>query len=176
MLKKTLYLGLWVGLLGAPTGAAWAQASTTPKPVAKSATKPTKAAARPAGAVRKASKAAKPAPVLPPVGGIAPEVRARQMTASMTRALGLIPAQATRVQEINLQSIQNVEGARRTYARQLPQMHAQIDLIGRSRLSLLKNVLSDQQFRDYITMREQKMGVPDADKQGAKMSEAAGGQ
>ena len=107
---------------------------------------------------------------------IAPEVRARQMTASMTRALGLIPAQATLVQEINLQSIQNVEKARRTYARQLLQMHAQIDLIGRSRLSLLKNVLSDQQFRDYITMREQKMGVSDADKQAAKMSEAAGGQ
>lgn len=98
------------------------------------------------------------------------------MTTSMTQALGLAAAQTQRVHEINLFSVKRVEEARRTYARQLPRMRAEIELIGNSRLSLLKDALTEQQFRAYAAMREKKMGIPDVLKQQAKMSEAADGQ
>lgn len=105
-----------------------------------------------------------------------PEERARQMTASMTQSLGLNSAQQAKVQEINLTAIQRVEEARRTYARQLRRMRAEIDLIGNSRLGLLKDALTEQQFRAYTAMREKKMGIPEALKQQAKLSESAGGE
>ncbi len=117
--------------------------------------------------------ASKPAPA---PAGIKPEERARQMTASMTQALGLAAEQVKKVQEINLLSVQRVEEARRTYARKLPQMRAEIELIGNSRLSLLKDVLTAAQFRAYDVMREQKMGIPEALKQQAALSESANGQ
>ncbi len=98
------------------------------------------------------------------------------MTVSMAQALGLTADQSKRVQQINLQSVERVEEARRTYARQLSLMAAEIDKIGQSRLSLLKDALSEQQFRAYAAMREKKLGIPEALKQQAAMSEAAGGQ
>ena len=131
---------------------------------------PAPKAAQPSAASKPASKPA-PRPV-----GIKPEERARQMTASMTQALGLAAEQVKKVQEINLLSVQRVEEARRTYARQLPQMRAEIELIGNSRLSLLKDVLTAAQFRAYDVMREQKMGIPEALKQQAALSESANGQ
>jgi hypothetical protein len=138
---------------------------------AQSTSKPAAPARKPA-----AAQPARPQPAAPPVGGIKPEERARQMTASMTQALGLTPDQSKRVQQINQQSIERVEEARRTFARQLSQMAAEVDKIGQSRLSLLKDVLTEQQFRSYAAMREKKMGIPEALKQQAAMSEAAGGQ
>ena len=98
------------------------------------------------------------------------------MTTSMTQALGLAATQVERVQAVNLLSVQRVEEARRTYARKLKRMHAEIDLIGNSRLSLLKDVLTEQQFKAYAAMREKKMGIPEALKQQATMSEAASGE
>lgn len=98
------------------------------------------------------------------------------MTISMVQALGLAAVQAKRVQEINLLSVQRVEEARHTYVRQLARMRAEIELIGNSRLSLLKDVLTEQQFRAYAAMREKKMGIPQALKQQAAMSESAGGE
>ena len=106
-----------------------------------------------------------------PASGVKPEERAREMTVKMTQALGLTPEQAKRVQAINLQSVERVEEARRTYVRQLPRLQHEIDVIGQSRLSLLKDVLTEQQFRAYAAMREKKMGIPDALK---KQAEAAG--
>ena len=172
-----LRVALLAGLLGSTTLATHAQ--TTP---AKAATAPK---ARPAAsqAAPIKSTTAKPVPArtatqpaLPPVGGIKPEDRARQMTTSMTQALGLAATQVERVQAINLLSVQRVEEARRTYARKLKRMHAEIDLIGNSRLSLLKDVLTEQQFKAYAAMREKKMGIPEALKQQATMSEAASGE
>ena len=157
---KLLGLVLAAGLLSLP-GTALAQAHTRRAPAAPSKT---------------AVPSKKGSPAGPAAGSIKPEDRARQMTSSMTQALGLMTEQIARVQEINLQAVQRVEDARRTFARQLPRMRAEIDLIGRSRLSLLKNVLTEQQFRAYATMREQKMGIPEALKQQAQMSEAAGGE
>ncbi|MBC7446716.1 MAG: hypothetical protein H7330_01500 [Hymenobacteraceae bacterium] len=127
------------------------------------------------GRATPARAATKQLPV-PAANSIKPEERAQQMTTSMTQALGLAAAQTQRVHEINLFSVKRVEEARRTYARQLPRMRAEIELIGNSRLSLLKDALTEQQFRAYAAMREKKMGIPDVLKQQAKMSEAADGQ
>lgn len=93
------------------------------------------------------------------------------MTAKMTEALDLTFEQGKRVQQINLQSIQRVEEMRKTYIKDLPRMRAEIDRVGTSRLSLLKDVLSEQQFRSYATMREKKMGIPEALKQQADAAE-----
>ncbi len=111
-----------------------------------------------------------------PASSIKPEEQAQKMTISMVQALGLAAVQAKRVQEINLLSVQRVEEARHTYVRQLARMRAEIELIGNSRLSLLKDVLTEQQFRAYAAMREKKMGIPQALKQQAAMSESAGGE
>ena len=129
-------------------------------------------AAQPSTTRRATAAQASPAPA----SAMKPEERARQMTASMTQSLGLNSAQQAKVQEINLTAIQRVEEARRTYARQLRRMRAEIDLIGNSRLGLLKDALTEQQFRAYTAMREKKMGIPEALKQQAKLSESAGGE
>ena len=152
-------------------------ASTLTFAQAQTGTKPARPPGKPATGQAPPKPAPKPAaPTPPPPAGIKPEDRAREMTASMTKALGLAAPQAARVQEINLLSVQRVEEARRTYARQLPRMHAEIELIGNSRLSLLKDVLTEQQFKAFAAMREKKMGIPEALKQQATLSESAGGQ
>ncbi len=165
-------LSFRVLLLGALLSAAGAACAQVPAKAAAKAQAKT-----PAKAPAKAPlQTGKPALMAPPTGGVKPEDRARELTTSMAEALHLAPDQIKRVQEINLLSVQRVEEARRTFARQLPRMRAEIDLIGESRLTLLKNVLTEQQFRAYTAMRERKMGIPEALKQQAAMSEAAGGQ
>ena len=153
-LRRVLPGAVSVFVVGAASFSAAAQAVGTPKtpPPAVSATKQ------------------------PPAARIKPEDRARELTTSMKDALGLNTTQVNQIQEINLKSVLGVEEARQTYARQLPQMRAQIERIGNTRLSLIKGVLTEQQFRAYTAMREQKMGITDALKQQAKMSEAANGQ
>jgi hypothetical protein len=91
----------------------------------------------------------------------------------MTQALGLTSEQAKEAQKINLLSVQRVEEARAVYAKQLPKFRAEMELIAGSRLSMLKDVLSEQQFRAYDAMREKKMGIPQALKQQAAMSESS---
>lgn len=145
-------------LLGATAlGPAYAQAPAAPKPATAKTTAKTTA---------KKTAAARPAPAAP-VASIQPEDRARAMTDKMTQALGLTFEQSKRVQQINLQSIQRVEEARQTHIKDLPRMRAEIDRVGTSRLSLLKDVLTEQQFRSYAAMREKKMGIPEALKQQA---------
>lgn len=148
-----------------------ARAQSPAPPAKAAAAKPKPAASAKSPAVK---AGAQPAPA--PAVGLKPEDRAREMTTSMTQALGLAAPQVTHVQAINLLSVQRVEEARRTFARKLPRMRAEIELIGNSRLSLLKDVLTEQQFRTYAAMREKKMGIPEALKEQAKMSESASGE
>ncbi|WP_156126360.1 hypothetical protein [Hymenobacter sp. DG25B] len=99
--------------------------------------------------------AARPAPAAAKV-----EERATALTENMQKALGLTPQQTEKVQQINLNSVRNVETVRLKYRNDLRKMAALIDDIGQSRLSSLKDVLTPPQFDRYQRKREEKMGVP----------------
>jgi hypothetical protein len=90
------------------------------------------------------------------------EAKAAALTANMRQALNLTPAQAEKVQQINVTSVRNVETARLQYRTDLRKLNAIIDDIGQSRLAGLKDVLTPDQFARYQRKREEKMGVPNA--------------
>jgi len=88
------------------------------------------------------------------------EEQGRALTENMHRNLRFSPAQYEEVLKINRRSIAMVELARFQYLKNLPKMNEEIDMIGSGRLTLLKDVLSPQQFQKYNQKREQKMGIP----------------
>ncbi len=147
-----------------------AAAQTAPKSPTKAGAKAPAGAHKPAA--KKGAKAAKPAPVLPPVGGLSPQARATQLTEQMRSALSLDAKQVQQVQAINLRSVQQIEEAHNALIGQLPQMRTRVEAIGETRLSLLYDVLSPEQFRTYTALREKKLGIPqEAAKQAARMNE-----
>lgn len=147
-MKTTLLLTL---LLSAPASLL-AQTAAKPKP------KPAATAATPVRAA-----APNPAQV---------EARANALTDNMQKALALTPQQVEKVRQINLVSVRGVETARQTYRQDMRKMAAVVDDIGQSRLAMLKETLTPQQFDKYQRKREEKMGVPSG--QGAQGNAAPG--
>jgi lysozyme family protein len=130
------------------TGAAPVKTKTkTTTPAAAVKTK-TKAPAAPA--------APKPVPV-PDDAKV--EAKATALTANMRQALNLTPAQAEKVQQLNVTSVRNVETARLQYRTDLRKLNSVIDDIGQSRLAGLKDLLTPDQFARYQRKREEKMGI-----------------
>jgi hypothetical protein len=99
-----------------------------------------------------------------------PEARAQKMTATMTQALKLNAAQATKVTEINLASIKQLEQAKKDHKQDPRKLKATMDLISATRLESLRSVLSVTQFQQYQQQRERKMGMPQQDGTGGSMS------
>jgi peroxiredoxin family protein len=91
---------------------------------------------------------------------ITPEARAQTMTTTMTQHLKLNAAQAAKVKEINLASIQQLEKAKKDHKNDPRKLKATMDLIGSTRLESLRSVLSYTQFLQYQQQREKKMGIP----------------
>ncbi|MFB9864433.1 hypothetical protein [Rufibacter immobilis] len=89
-----------------------------------------------------------------------PEARAQAMTTTMTQHLKLNPAQAAKVKEINLASVQQLEKAKKDHKNDPRQLKATMDLISATRLESLKGVLSVTQFQQYQQQRERKLGIP----------------
>jgi predicted transglutaminase-like cysteine proteinase len=117
--------------------------------------------ALPAAAQTTAATAATPratkAPAPTPTSAAA---RAEALTANMTQALGLTPAQQEKVRVINANSVRNVETARQRYGQEPAKLRGYIDDVSLARLDQLKDVLTPAQFARYQQKREEKMGIP----------------
>ncbi len=100
------------------------------------------------------------APVAKPAPPVSSEERVATLTASMTQALGLTPAQIEKVRDINTKSVRNLEAARQRYGQNPTKLRGSIDDIGLARLEQLKDVLTPAQFNRYQQKREEKLGVP----------------
>ncbi len=87
------------------------------------------------------------------------EQRAQTMTTAMMNHLKLSGAQAKKIQELNLYSIQMVERAKRDLKNDPAKLKAMVDQISSSRLSSIKEVLTPTQFTQFNAHRERKMGV-----------------
>lgn len=107
-----------------------------------------------------ASTARKPQPA--PAGAAATSVedRANALTANMSQALGLTPAQVEKVRAVNLNSVRKVEAARQHFRQEPGKLRDYIEEIGLARLEQLKDVLTPAQFTRYQRKREEKMGIP----------------
>ncbi|WP_242928715.1 hypothetical protein [Pontibacter vulgaris] len=88
------------------------------------------------------------------------EQRAEAITASMAKNLRLTPDQVKKVQAINLESMRNAEKVQKKYKADPKQVVQQMDIISQTRLSRIKDVLTQPQFEQYQQRREEKMGVP----------------
>lgn len=88
------------------------------------------------------------------------EDRVNALTANMTQALGLTPAQVEKVRAINTKSVRNVEAARQRFRQDPTKLRGYVEDIGLARLEQLKEVLSPAQFTRYQRKREEKMGIP----------------
>ncbi len=86
--------------------------------------------------------------------------RAEALTANMTQALGLTPAQQEKVRAINSTAVRNVETARQRYGQEPAKLRGYIDDVSLARLDRLKDVLTPAQFARYQQKREEKMGIP----------------
>ncbi|TXK51901.1 hypothetical protein FVR03_02910 [Pontibacter qinzhouensis] len=95
-----------------------------------------------------------------PASGKTVEQRAQEITAGMAKHLGLTPDQVKKVGAINLASMQHAEAAKNQYKDNPKMLMQQMDMIGQTRLSQIKEVLSPVQFAQYQQRREEKMGVP----------------
>lgn len=85
--------------------------------------------------------------------------KAQAMTENMSKHLNLSFDQQQKVKKINEKSIREVELARVRYKKNLKKMNQEIQNIGSSRMSLLKDVLTVQQFQTYNQKRAEKMGI-----------------
>jgi hypothetical protein len=88
------------------------------------------------------------------------EQRADEITAGMVKNLRLVPQQAKKLQEVNRSSMRNAEEARARYKSDPRKLAGQMDIISQTRLSQIKDILTEQQFAQYQSRREEKMGVP----------------
>ncbi|MFD1187886.1 hypothetical protein [Pontibacter rugosus] len=88
------------------------------------------------------------------------EQHAEAMTAGFTKNLRLTPQQTQKVYVINLTSLRHAEEAKEKFKNNPKKLVNQMEVIGQTRLSQLKDVLSPQQFQQYQQRREEKMGVP----------------
>ena len=146
-MKKILIVFLLV--LGTTAGFAQAKKSTETK--SKTKTKTTTAAAKkPTKEEIAATKAARDKMITE---------KAQAMTENMNKHLNLSFDQQQKVKKINEKSIKEVELARVRYKKNLKKMNIEIQNIGSSRMSLLKDVLTEQQFATYNQKRAEKMGI-----------------
>jgi hypothetical protein len=99
-------------------------------------------------------------PTPPATSSVSIETRATALTANMTQALGLTPAQVEKVRVINTNSVRNVEAARVRFRQDPGKLRGYIEDIGLARLDQLKDVLTPVQFTRYQRKREEKMGIP----------------
>lgn len=95
------------------------------------------------------------------------EQRADEITAGMVKNLRLTPKQATALKDINRNSMLLAEDARKKHRDDPRKTAQQMDLISQTRLSQIKDVLTEQQFAQYQARREEKMGVPKEMRSGA---------
>ncbi|HET9502694.1 MAG TPA: hypothetical protein VFO93_04085 [Hymenobacter sp.] len=101
------------------------------------------------------------APASRPAAPVSSEERVAALTASMTQALGLTPAQTEKVRDINTKSVRKVEAARQRFAGEpAAKLRGAIEDIGLARLEQLKDVLTPAQFSRYQQKREEKLGIP----------------
>ncbi len=85
--------------------------------------------------------------------------KSQALTENMNKHLNLSFDQQQKVKRINEKSMMEVELARVRYKKNLKKMNQEIQNIGSSRMSLLKDVLSVQQFQKYTQKRAEKMGI-----------------
>ena len=105
------------------------------------------------------------------------EAKANALTLNMQQNLGLRGPQLDRVRQINLRSVGDVERARIQYLRDPRKMVRVVDAVSESRMTLLKDVLTPQQFDKYQRKREEKMGIPNVQgNQGSLPPGLGGGQ
>ena len=95
-----------------------------------------------------------------PISDEAVAARANPLTANMTQALNLTPAQVEKVRDINAKSVRNVEAARQRYHDEPAKLRGVVGDIGLARLEQLKDVLTPAQFNRYQQKREEKLGIP----------------
>lgn len=88
------------------------------------------------------------------------EQRADEITAGMVKNLRLSPKQAAELKEVNRSSMKFAEEARKKHRDNPPKLAQQMDMISQTRLSQIKDILTEQQFAQYQSRREEKMGVP----------------
>lgn len=88
------------------------------------------------------------------------EQRADEITAGMVKNLRLVPQQAAKLKDVNRNSIRFAEEARAKYKSNPRKLAEQMDIISQTRLSQIKDILTEQQFAQYQSRREEKMGVP----------------
>ncbi|MCC9135017.1 hypothetical protein ACFSKU_19010 [Pontibacter silvestris] len=88
------------------------------------------------------------------------EQRAKEITVGMAKNLRLTPEQTAKVGAVNLSSMQSAEDAQKKYKADPAKIVQQMDIINYTRLSQLKDILTPQQFTQYQSRREEKMGVP----------------
>ena len=85
--------------------------------------------------------------------------KAQALTENMSKNLNLTFEQQQKVKKINEKGVREVELARVRYKKNLKKMNIEIQNIGASRMSLLKDVLTDPQFQAYNQKRSEKMGI-----------------
>lgn len=78
----------------------------------------------------------------------------------MVKNLRLTPKQATELKDINRNSMRHAEETRTKYKADPRKLAEQMDIISQTRLSQIKDILTEQQFAQYQSRREEKMGVP----------------
>ncbi|WP_229733774.1 hypothetical protein [Pontibacter amylolyticus] len=88
------------------------------------------------------------------------EQRADEITAGMVKNLRLSPKQAAELKDVNRSSMKFAEEARKKHRDNPPKLAQQMDMISQTRLSQIKDILTEQQFAQYQSRREEKMGVP----------------
>jgi Spy/CpxP family protein refolding chaperone len=88
------------------------------------------------------------------------EQRADDITAGMVKNLRLSPKQATELKDVNRNSMKFAEEARKKHRDNPRKLAEQMDIISQTRLSQIKDILTEQQFAQYQSRREEKMGVP----------------
>jgi Spy/CpxP family protein refolding chaperone len=86
--------------------------------------------------------------------------KGRALTENMDKNLHFTPKQYEEVLKINQRSINQAEYAKVRYIKNLRKMNNEIQNIGSSRMTLLKDVLTPQQFQVYNQKRAEKMGLP----------------
>jgi hypothetical protein len=88
------------------------------------------------------------------------DAKANGLTTNMQQNLGLSPQQVEKVRAINRRAVEMVETARARYRTEPRKVANVVETAGRSRLELLKDVLTPAQFAKYQRKREEKMGIP----------------
>lgn len=149
---KSLLLSLLLVLATVPVVLAQAPVTAAGKPNAKPGGQP---GGKPRTAPPPAAEADVPAPAAAVI-----DAKANALTANMQKNLGLTPQQTEKVRVINRRGVEHIETARLRYRTNPRKLAGIVEVVGRSRLEALKEVLAPAQFDKYQRKREEKMGLP----------------